>query len=117
VGARRPEPLTPGYRAIFGGSLADQAKGGEGNSKASGTLEELMKRRKFISAVPAAILLAQRPSAAIAQTRKKGVMLMSRIGPSSSHLCVDKADGHDKRMLTGSLWDDAIPLYIRAKAY
>ncbi len=45
-----------------------------------------MKRRKFISAVPAAILLAQRPSAAIAQTRKKGVMLMNRIGSSSSQL-------------------------------
>jgi hypothetical protein len=80
-------------------------------------LEELMKRRKFISAVPAAILLAQRPSAAIAQTRKKDVMLMNRIGPSSSELGVAKADGHDKRMLTDSLWEDAMPLYIRAKAY
>ena len=76
-----------------------------------------MKRRKFISAVPAAILLARRPSAAIAQTRKKDVMLMNRIGPSSSELGVAKADGHDKRMLTDSLWEDAMPLYIRAKAY
>jgi hypothetical protein len=80
-------------------------------------LEELMKRRKFISAVPAAILLAQRPSAAIAQTRKKDVMLMNRIGPSSSEPGVAEADGHDKRMLTDSLWEDAMPLYIRAKAY
>jgi len=80
-------------------------------------LEELMKRRKFISAVPAAILLAQRPSAAIAQTRRKGVMLMNRIGPSSTELCVAKADGHDKRMLTDSLWEDAMPLYIPAKVY
>jgi hypothetical protein len=78
-------------------------------------LVELMKRRKFISAVPAAILLAQRPSAAIAQTRKKGVMLMNRIGPSSSELCVAKADGHDKRMLTDSLWEDAMPLSLPAK--
>ena len=75
-----------------------------------------MKRRKFISAVPAAILLAQRPSAAIAQTRKKGVMIMNRIGPSSSKLGVAKADGHDKRTLTDSLWEDAMPLYIPAKA-
>jgi hypothetical protein len=80
-------------------------------------LEELMKRRKFISAVPAAILLAQRPSAAIAQTRKKGVMLMNRIGPSASELCVAKADGYDKRILTDSLWEDATPLYIPAKVY
>jgi hypothetical protein len=80
-------------------------------------LEELMKRRKFISAVPAAILLAQRPSAAIAQTRKKGVMLMNRIGRSSSELCIANADGTDKRMLTDSLWEDAMSLYIPAKVY
>ena len=76
-----------------------------------------MKRRKFISAVPAAILLARRPSAAIAQTRKKGVMLMNRIGPSSAELGVAKADGDDKRALTDSVWEDAMPLYIPAKAY
>jgi hypothetical protein len=80
-------------------------------------LEELMKRRKFISAVPAAILLAHRPSAAIAQTRKKGVMLMNRTGRSSSELWVAKTDGHDKRMRTDSLWEDAMPLYIPAKVY
>jgi hypothetical protein len=44
-------------------------------------------------------------------------MLMNRIGPSSSELCVAKADGHDKRMLTDSLWEDAMPLYIPAKVY
>jgi hypothetical protein len=76
-----------------------------------------MKRRKFISAVPAAILLAQRPCAVVAQNRKKGVMLMNRIGPSSSELCAPKADGHDNRMLTGSLWEDPMPPYIPAKAY
>jgi len=80
-------------------------------------LEDLMKRRKFISAVPAAILLAQRPSAAIAQTRKKGVMLMNRIGSSSSQLYIANADGTDKRMLTDSPWEDAMPLYIPAKVY
>ncbi len=51
-----------------------------------------MNRRKFISAVPAAILLAQRPSAVMAQNRKKGVMLMNRIGPSSSELYIANAD-------------------------
>jgi hypothetical protein len=76
-----------------------------------------MKRRKFISAVPAAILLAQRPSAAIAQTRKKGVMLMNRIGPSSSERCVAKADSRDKRMLTDRMWEDAMLLYAPAKVY
>jgi hypothetical protein len=76
-----------------------------------------MKRRKFISAVPAAILLAQWPSAAIAQTRKKGGMLTNRIGPSSSELRVAKADGHDKRMLADNLWEDAVPPFIPAKAY
>jgi len=76
-----------------------------------------MKRRKFISAVPAAILLAQRPSAAIAQTRKKGVRLMNRIGSSFSEPCVAKADGHEKRMLADSLWEDAMPLYTLAKVY
>jgi hypothetical protein len=77
----------------------------------------IMKRRKFISAVPAAILLAQRPSAAIAQTRKKGVMLANRIGPSSSEPCVATADGQKKRMLTDSLREDAMPLYTLAKVY
>jgi hypothetical protein len=77
----------------------------------------IMKRRKFISAVPAAILLAQRPSAAIDQTRKKGVMLINRIRPSSSERCVAKADGHDKRRLTDSLWEDAMPPCIPAKVY
>jgi hypothetical protein len=44
-------------------------------------------------------------------------MLMNRIGPSSSEPGVAKVDGHDKRMLSDSLWEDAMPLYIPAKAY
>lgn len=76
-----------------------------------------MKRRRFISAVPAAILLGQRPSAAIAQTRKEGVMLTNRIGPSFLEPRVMNADESDKRGLADSLWEDAIPLYIPAKAY
>jgi hypothetical protein len=109
-------PLTPEYRAIFAASLSDQAKVGEGNSPGRAELlEELMKRRKFISAVPAAILLAQRPSAAIAQTGKKDAMLMNRIGPSSFELCIAKADGRDERMLTDSLREDAMLLCTPAK--
>jgi hypothetical protein len=80
-------------------------------------LEKPMKRRRFISAVPAAILLAQRPSAAIAQTRKRDGMLMNRIGPSSSQPCRGNADGAGTRVLTNSLWEDAIPLSIPAKVY
>jgi hypothetical protein len=44
-------------------------------------------------------------------------MLMNRIGPSSSELCVAKADGHDKRRVTDRLWEDAMPLHIPAKVY
>jgi hypothetical protein len=42
---------------------------------------------------------------------------MNRIGPSSSELCVAKADSNDKLILTDSLWEDAMPLYIPAKVY
>ena len=82
-----------------------------------------MNRRKFLGVVPAALLLAQQASAAnaqernMAQARKKGVMLMNRIGSSSSQLYIANADGTDKRMLTDSLWEDAMPLYIPAKVY
>jgi hypothetical protein len=44
-------------------------------------------------------------------------MLRNRIGPSSSELCAAKANGHDKRILTDSLWVDAVPLYMPAKVY
>jgi len=44
-------------------------------------------------------------------------MLMNRIGSSSSQLYIANADGTDKRMLTDSLWEDAMPLYIPAKVY
>ena len=42
-----------------------------------------MSHRKFISAVPVAILFAQRTSAAAARTRKKGIILKNRIGTLS----------------------------------
>jgi Tol biopolymer transport system component len=52
-----------------------------------------MNRREFLSAVPAAVLLAHQSSAALGQTGKKGVMLMNRIGPSSAELYIANADG------------------------
>jgi len=56
-----------------------------------------MDRRKFLGSASAAILLAQQPHAVFAQGRKKGVMLMNRIGPSSSALYIANADGTDER--------------------
>ena len=45
-GLGQQAPLTPEYRAIFEASLADQAKGGEGNSGASGTFGGLDEASK-----------------------------------------------------------------------
>jgi hypothetical protein len=42
-------------------------------------------------------------------------MVMNRIGPSE--LCVAKSDGHDKRMRTDGLWEDAMPLCAPAQVY
>src|SRR5262245_48405425 len=63
----------------------------------SRNMEEVMNRRTFLGAVPAAVLLACRLPPAMAQTRKKGVMLMNRIGPSSSALYIANADGSGER--------------------
>lgn len=59
-----------------------------------------MNRRNFIGAVPAAMLLAQ-AGIAKAAPGKKGVMLMNRIGPSSSTLFIADADGGNERPLLG----------------
>ena len=73
-----------------------------------------MDRRAFLVSAPAAILLAQQKSFARALTaapgaspksaaspgdKKKGVMLMNRIGPSASDLYIANADGTDERKL------------------
>ncbi len=60
-----------------------------------------MKRRSFLMGAPAAILAAQfAPSAFAAPAAvKKGVMLMNRIGPSTSELYVANADGSGERKL------------------
>jgi Tol biopolymer transport system component len=65
-----------------------------------------MNRRKVLLAIPAAILAAQHASKALAQSRKKGVMLMNRIGPSASELYIANADGTDERkLLQGSVFE------------
>lgn len=57
-----------------------------------------MDRREFLLGVPAAVLLAQQASEALAQARKKkSVMLMNRIGPSASELYLANADGTGER--------------------
>ncbi len=56
-----------------------------------------MDRRKFIGSAAAAMLLSQEMPAAFAQGRKKSVMLMNRIGPSSSDLYIANADGSNER--------------------
>ena len=58
-----------------------------------------MKRREFLIAGPAALLATQLGSAAPAHGRKKGVMLMNRIGPSASELYIANADGTQERPL------------------
>jgi Tol biopolymer transport system component len=56
----------------------------------------MMTRRQFLWGVPAAVLLAQLPLAS-AQPRKKGVLLMNRIGPFSADLYIANADGTGER--------------------
>jgi Tol biopolymer transport system component len=58
----------------------------------------MMTRRQFLCRMPAAVLLAQLPLAS-AETRKKGVLLMNRIGPSSADLYIANADGTSERKL------------------
>ena len=59
-----------------------------------------MDRREFLAGAAAAALLAQRQSAAdVPAARKKGVMLMNRIGPSGSDLYIANADGTGERKL------------------
>lgn len=60
-------------------------------------MKRVMNRRAFLGAVPAAALLAGRASAQPAAPPRRGVMLMNRIGPSSSELYVANADGTGER--------------------
>jgi Tol biopolymer transport system component len=59
-----------------------------------------MDRRGFLVGISAALALAQgKLQAAAPAGRKKGVMLMNRIGPSASDLYVANADGTGERKL------------------
>ena len=68
----------------------------------------MINRRNFLAGVPAAALMAHQTVRAMAQGAapttgvglgKKGVMLMNRIGPSSSDLHIANADGSGERKL------------------
>jgi Tol biopolymer transport system component len=61
-----------------------------------------MDRREFLGGAAAAMLLTQHMPAALAQGRKKGVMLMNRIGPSSSDLYIANSDGSGERKFLAS---------------
>ena len=60
-----------------------------------------MKRRDFLVAMPAAALLAKPAFAAAAHPGKKGVLLMNRIGPSSSELYISDLDGSNAQLSGG----------------
>ena len=59
-----------------------------------------MHRRHFLAAAPAALLAGK--AFAAAPKPSKGVMLMNRIGPSSSELYIANADGSNERKLLQS---------------
>ncbi len=61
-----------------------------------------MNRRKFLIGLPAAIVAAQYMPEALAQSRKKGTLLLNRIGPSASVLYIANADGTGERKLIDS---------------
>ncbi|PXA91745.1 hypothetical protein DMC25_05645 [Caulobacter sp. D4A] len=67
-----------------------------------------MDRRHFLAAVPAALMAGKAMAAAPASSPAggKGVMLMNRIGPSSSELYIANADGsNERKLLQASVFD------------
>jgi Tol biopolymer transport system component len=70
-----------------------------------------MHRRGFLAALPASLVLAQVAATAFGQTpsaatRKKGVMLLNRIGPKSQELFVANVDGSaERKFLQTSVFD------------
>jgi Tol biopolymer transport system component len=74
----------------------------------------MISRRKFLAGVPAMALtgqmrsaMAQSPESSPAiRTGKKGVLLMNRIGPSSSELYIANADGSgERKILQNSMFE------------
>jgi Tol biopolymer transport system component len=59
----------------------------------------IMDRRTVLLGIPSVVMLATAASGARAQARKKGIMLMNRIGPSTSELYIANADGTGERKL------------------
>ena len=75
----------------------------------------MMRRRDLLLSLPAAALLAQQSLPALAQGKaqhgaNKGLLLMNRIGPSSSELFVCNADGSDERTLLTRIMHQGQPL-------
>jgi Tol biopolymer transport system component len=65
-----------------------------------------MNRRHFLASVPAIALVAGAAKSAFAASPTKGVMLMNRIGPSSSELYIANADGsNERKFLRDSVFD------------
>jgi Tol biopolymer transport system component len=66
-----------------------------------------MDRRHFLAALPAAFMAGSAMAAASkAGLKAKGVMLMNRIGPSSSELYIANADGsNERKLLQSSVFD------------
>jgi Tol biopolymer transport system component len=65
-----------------------------------------MDRRTLLLGIPAALLAASGASKALAQSGKKGVMFMNRIGPSTSDLFIANADGTgERKLLQSSVFD------------
>lgn len=64
-----------------------------------------MDRRQLLAAIPALFMAGEAMAAApkkAAPTKPHGVMLMNRIGPSSSELYIASADGSNERKLLGA---------------
>jgi Tol biopolymer transport system component len=58
-----------------------------------------MDRRLFLMSAPAAVLATMKSPVSLAAAQRRGVMLMNRIGPSSSTLYIANADGTNERKL------------------
>src|SRR5262245_4180332 len=103
VGARAPRRRAGwlarhGSRRMNVASLSDRLIVNRGSSA--------MDRRTFLCGVPTLSMLALGPSATRAQSRKNGVMLMNRIGPSSAELYVANADGTgERKFLQNSMFE------------
>src|SRR5262245_57923084 len=90
------------WRCVLG-QVADISSNATKPSQSQIGGNPMIDRRALLKGIPAAALTARPMSRAMAQGRsvpgfgKKGVMLMNRIGPSSSELYIANADGTGER--------------------